>query len=104
VKRYEGLFILHNPTKEDGIKEVIDAIVNDMTTLGVQVENIQKMDRKAFARVADKKVSSGYYVNIIFQAKSSQAAELIDRMNHHDQVFRLICAETSRAAAEPAVA
>ena len=66
MKRYEGLFILNMAGKEEGIKETLDKISADITAAGGKVETVQKMDRKSFARVADKKHSAGFYANIIF--------------------------------------
>ncbi len=69
MKRYEGLFILNTAAKEEGIKEIIDHISNDITAAGGKVETVQKMDKRPFSRIADKKHTSGFYVNIIFEAE-----------------------------------
>ena len=66
MKRYEGLFILNTAGKEDGIKDALDKISADIAAVGGKVETVQKMDRKAYARVADKKHTAGFYANIIF--------------------------------------
>jgi ribosomal protein S6 len=68
VKKYEGLFILNTSGKEEGIKEAIDKISAEITAVGGNVETVQKMDKRPFARVANKKHSSGFYVNFIFSA------------------------------------
>jgi len=72
VKRYEGLFILNTAAKEEGIKDVIDKISTEITNVGGKVETVQKMDRKNFMRVADKKHTAGFYVNVIFSAVAEQ--------------------------------
>ena len=54
MKRYEGLFILNTAAKEEGIKDIIDAISAEITAAGGKVETVQKMDKRAFTRVADK--------------------------------------------------
>ena len=71
MKRYEGLFILETAGKEEGIKDTIDKISAEITSLGGKVETVQKMEKKSFIRVADKKHSAGYYVNIIFESQPS---------------------------------
>ena len=38
MKRYEGLFILETAAKEEGIKDAIDKISAEITTLGGKVE------------------------------------------------------------------
>ena len=55
MKRYEGLFILNTAGKEEGVKDALDKISADIVTAGGKVETVQKMERKGFARVADKK-------------------------------------------------
>jgi len=50
---YEGLFILKTSGKEEGIKETTDKVCAEITAAGGKVETVQKMDKRAFARVAD---------------------------------------------------
>jgi ribosomal protein S6 len=88
VKRYEGLFILNTAAKEEGIKDSIDKISAEITSLGGKVETVQKMDKKQFMRVADKKFTSGFYVNVIFQCPEAATAQLRHRMEMNDEVFR----------------
>jgi ribosomal protein S6 len=97
VRRYEGLFILKtsvlNPGKdgkEDGLKDAIDRIVAELQAAGAQIETVQKMDKKPFARVANRKFTSGYYVNIIFQGKPESIASLRNRFALNDDVFRVM--------------
>ncbi len=50
------------------MKDSIDKISTEITTAGGKVETVQKMDKKSFSRVADKKHNAGFYVNIIFES------------------------------------
>lgn len=90
MKKYEGLFILNTAGKEDGLKDVIDKITAEVASAGAKIETVQKMDKKNFVRVADKKFSSGFYVNMIFSAEPAAIA----KMNHHfalnADVFRVL--------------
>ncbi|MEP6664478.1 MAG: 30S ribosomal protein S6 [Verrucomicrobiota bacterium] len=90
MKRYEGLFILNTAAKEEGIKDVIDKISAEITSAGGKVETVQKMDKKTFTRVADRKHTSGFYVNVIFETKPASLAELRTRFNTSDDIFRVI--------------
>ncbi len=90
MKRYEGLFILETAGKEEGIKDVIDKISADITAAGGKVETVQKMDRKTFARVADKRHSAGFYVNVIFEAQPSVIEQLKHRFAGNPDVFRVL--------------
>ena len=88
MKRYEALVILHNPTHEDGIKAAIDHLTEDITSSGGRVETVQKMDRKPFVRVTDRKVTSGFYVNLIFEAPGSAIKTLLARFSSRAEVYR----------------
>jgi len=90
VKRYEGLFILETAGKEEGLKDTIDKISLDITTAGGKVETVQKMDKRNFMRVADKKHNAGFYVNIIFESEPSVLDQLKHRFAANEEVFRVL--------------
>ena len=90
MKRYEGLFILETAAKEEGIKDAIDKISADITALGGKVETVQKMDKKNYSRVADKKHSAGFYVNIIFEGQPALVDQLKHRFAANEDVFRVL--------------
>jgi ribosomal protein S6 len=100
MKRYEGLFILETAGKEEGIKDAIDKISSEITSAGGKVETVQKMDKKNFVRVADKKHNSGFYVNVIFESEPSVVSQLKQRFALNDEVFRVLF--TNAAAPAPA--
>ena len=90
MKRYEGLFIFETAAKEEGIKDTIDKISSEITSLGGKVETVQKMDKRAFSRVANKKHSSGFYVNVIFETEPSALDQLKHRLAMNEEVFRVL--------------
>ena len=90
MKRYEGLFIVDTAGKEETIKDTIDKISGDITSLGGKVETVQKMDKRAFARVANKRHSAGFYVNIIFELPPTAIDQLKHRFAMNDDVFRVM--------------
>jgi ribosomal protein S6 len=90
VKRYEGLFILNITGKEEGVKETLDKVSADITAAGGKVETVQKMDKKSFARVADKKFPSGFYANIIFNGTPAVVAQLQSKFALNEEVFRVL--------------
>jgi ribosomal protein S6 len=102
VKRYEGLFILDTAGKEETIKDTIDKISAEITSLGGKVETVQKMDKRSFMRVANKKYNSGFYVNVIFEILPSTIDQLKKRFAMNDDVFRVMFTEAS--ALKPAIA
>jgi ribosomal protein S6 len=90
MKRYEGLFILETAGKEEGIKDAIDKISAEITSAGGKVETVQKMDKKSFSRVADKKHSSGFYVNVIFESEPAVVNQLKKSFALNEEVFRVL--------------
>jgi small subunit ribosomal protein S6 len=102
MKRYEGLFVLNTSAKEEGIKEIIDHVSADITAAGGKIETVQKMDKRPFSRVADKKFTSGFYVNVIFEAPAPTIAQLNHRFGLSEDVFRVLFTEAPQVAAPKA--
>jgi len=90
VKRYEGLFILDTAGKEETIKDTIDKISAEITSAGAKVETVQKMEKRLFSRVANKKHSAGFYVNIIFESQPAVVEQLKHRFTMNSDVFRVM--------------
>jgi len=95
---------LNTAAKEEGIKDSIDKISAEITALGGKVETVQKMEKKNFMRVANKKHTAGFYLNIIFQCPESVTAQLRHRMAMNEDVFRTLVtvAPPPKAGAAPA--
>lgn len=103
MRKYEGLFILNLAGREDGLKDTIDRLSDEITKVGGKVETVQKMEKKAFTRVADKKVKEGYYVNFIFEAEPEVAVKLTNHFDLDEDVFRLMLTHApAMKAAQPA--
>ena len=90
MKRYEGLFILNLAGREEGIKDALDKISAEIETAGGKVETVQKMDKKNFARVADKRHGAGFYANVIFTGPSPIIAQLRNKFALNEEVFRVL--------------
>jgi ribosomal protein S6 len=90
VKRYEGLFILNLAGREEGVKDALDKISAEIESAGGKVETVQKMDKKNFARVADKKHNAGFYANVIFTGPSAIVAQLRTKFALNEEVFRVL--------------
>ena len=102
MKRYEGLFILNTTGKEEGIKESIDKISAEISAAGGKVETVQKMDKKAFTRIADKKFTSGFFVNVIFESAPTALTTLSNRFTLSEDVFRVLFTNAPTVAPAPA--
>ena len=90
MKRYEGLFILNTAGKEESVKDALDKISADIAIAGGKVETVQKMDKKSFARIADKKFTSGFYANIIFNGTPALVEQLQSKFALNEEVFRVL--------------
>ena len=88
MKRYEGLFILNTQGKEEALQETIDKISSEISSAGGKVETVQKMERKNFTRVADKKHSTGFYVNVIFSVAPAAIAQFRSKFALNEEIFR----------------
>ena len=100
MKRYEGLFILNSAGKEETLKDSIDKLSTEITSAGGKVETVQKMDKRNFSRVANKKHSSGFYVNIIFESLPAALPQLQSRFALDEEVFRVLFTEALVPKAE----
>jgi len=94
MKRYEGLFILNLSGKEEGVKDALDKISTDIVAAGGKLETVQKMEKKAFSRIADKKHSAGFYANIIFAGTPSIIKQLHTKFSLNEEVFRVLFTES----------
>jgi ribosomal protein S6 len=94
MKRYEGLFILNTAGKEEGVKDTLDKVEAEIVAAGGKVETVQKMERKNFARIADKKHSAGFYANVIFNGTPSVIAQLNSKFALNADVFRVLFTES----------
>ena len=90
MNKYEGLFILNTQGKEEGVKDALDKISAEITAVGGKIETVQKMERKPFARIADKRHTSGFYANVIFDATPAVVAQLQGKFKLNTEVFRVL--------------
>ena len=90
MKRYEGLFILNTAGKEESVKDALDKISAEIEAAGGKVETVQKMDKKSFARIADKKHNAGFYANVIFTGSSVIISQLRTKFALNEEVFRVL--------------
>jgi ribosomal protein S6 len=81
---------LETAGKEESVKDAIDKISAEITSAGGKVETVQKMDKRTFSRVADKKHGSGFYVNVIFEGEPTAVEQLKHRFKLNSEVFRVL--------------
>ena len=93
MKRYEGLFILNTAGTEKGADDMLDKISAEISAAGGKVETVQKMERKNFARVANKKHNAGFYANVILAGTPSIVAQLRTKFALNEEIFRVLFTE-----------
>jgi small subunit ribosomal protein S6 len=74
-RRYEILLVLNTKGKEESANDLIDSIEKQIKTAKVEVEQIQRLEKRTFA-YPSKKRTAGFYVNYIVDATPGQIDEL----------------------------
>jgi small subunit ribosomal protein S6 len=103
MKNYDGLFILNIQGKDEGLKEAIDMIEKEITTVGGKVTGTQKMDRKKFERESGD-LDSGFYVNVQFSVAPEKLEALRSKLALSDVVYRQFYLKQEAAAPAAAAA
>ncbi len=86
--------------KEEGLKDVTDRVEADVIAAGGKIEAVQKMEKKVFARVTDRKLQGGHYVNFVFEASPKVIATLGDKFRHSDDIYRCFFSEAPKPVAK----
>ena len=89
MKQYEGLFILDTQDSAEGVDAIIKALGELIDSSGGKVLNEQKMDRRSFARVANKKISGGFFLNLVFEMEPGGLKEFSAALRKRPEVFRV---------------
>jgi len=107
VRRYEALFILDTAGSSDDPTKLIESVKKYITKAGGKVEAEQKLDKRPFARVADKKHTAGYYVNLIFNCDPKALPAMEEAFAESAVVFRVqitrACASATSSESEGAL-
>ena len=89
MRHYEGLFILDTVGTTESADDIIKAIGELITKGGGKVTGEQKLDRRGFARIADKKHSGGFYVSMMFDMEPEALREFKTTMGKRGDIFRV---------------
>jgi small subunit ribosomal protein S6 len=85
--RYEALLVLNTQGKDDTVKDVVDRLESEFQKEGAEIEQVQKMDKRAFAYVAGE-LDAGHYVNFIFHADPQLIVKLRAKFKLDPEVYR----------------
>ena len=85
--RYEGLLILNVKGNDEGAKEVLERLEADFKKDGALIEQVQKMGHRHFT-YAPGDLTSGFYVNFVFQAEPSFIHRMQAKLKLDEHVYR----------------
>ncbi|MCD6339780.1 MAG: 30S ribosomal protein S6 [Verrucomicrobia bacterium] len=103
VREYEALFILDVIGKDYGPSAIIERVAADLKKLGATVKDMQKMEKRPFARVTNKRRPSGYYVAFRLSGPPDLPEKIRRRYVLDEDVYRvMITRPPKKKAAEKA--
>src|SRR5579862_409875 len=85
--RYEGLLVLNTKGNDDNVREIIERLEGEFKKEGAEVDQVQKMEKRAFTYVAGP-LDSGFFVNFIFHAEPKQLDKLRSKLKLDQDVYR----------------
>lgn len=88
LRNYRATFILDNRGKEDSIEQMIGEVKNEITGLQGEISQVNDLGKRDFARVTDRKMTGGFYVQIDFRAPAGVTTQLHDRLRLNHNVYR----------------
>jgi small subunit ribosomal protein S6 len=85
TNRYEILLALNSAGKEETNKDLIERLETAMTSEGVQIEQVQRLERREFAYPHDK-LKGAYFVNFVVNAAATAVAKVRTRLALDEEV------------------
>ena len=88
MKRYDGLFIIDTAGQSDSVDEHITKLNGLINEAGGKVTNEQKIGRRGFVRIANKRHKGGFYVSLQFEMEGSALEGLRKELDKRSEFFR----------------
>ena len=88
MKRYDGLFIIDTAGQADSVDEHITKLNGLISEAGGKVTNEQKIGRRGFVRIANKRHKGGFYINLQFEMEGSALEGLRKELAKRPEFFR----------------
>jgi small subunit ribosomal protein S6 len=85
--KYEALLVLNTKGNEEGASKLIERLEGEFKKEGADVEQVQRLERKAFSYVAGP-LDSGYFVNFVFTAEPTLIEKLKAKFKLDADVYR----------------
>lgn len=74
-RRYEVLLVLNTKGLEESANDIIEALEKQIKAAGVEIEQVQRLEKRHFAYTSHKQ-TSGFYVNFIVEGTPEQISGL----------------------------
>ncbi len=87
-RNYRATFILDNRGQEASIEQIVDGVKKVIAEVQGEVIAVDPIGKKDFARVTDKKMTSGHYVQITFAGPPDAPAHLREKLRLNQSVYR----------------
>jgi len=83
--RYEILLALNVAGKEETNKDLVERLEKLLASEGVEVEQVQRLERREFAYPHDK-LKSAYFVNYVVNAPAAAIAKIRTKLTLDEEV------------------
>ncbi|MBC8326757.1 MAG: 30S ribosomal protein S6 [Verrucomicrobia subdivision 3 bacterium] len=100
MKRYDGLFIIDTTGQSDSVDEHITKLNGLISEAGGKVTNEQKIGRRGFVRIANKRHKGGFYVNLQFELEGGALEGLRKELDKRPEFFRAQITRSTGATLE----
>jgi small subunit ribosomal protein S6 len=85
-RKYQGVIVLDVSGKEDSVEDLIGQVGSEIESEGGRLEQIDQLGKKDFA-YNPRHLSSGFYVNYMFEAEPDKIEKLRARLQLNDLVY-----------------
>jgi small subunit ribosomal protein S6 len=89
-RNYRATFILDNRGKEDSVDSIIEGVKKEISAVHGEVQAVENLGRRDFARKTDAQFPGGVYVQMSFTAPAGAATQLHERLRLNDNVYRAL--------------
>ena len=66
----------------------MDGVSSAITEAGGKIASVEPMDTRSFARVANRRIKSGYYFSMVFEIGGEGLRKVQDSLRENRHVFR----------------
>ncbi|MDR1401773.1 MAG: 30S ribosomal protein S6 [Puniceicoccales bacterium] len=90
LRRYTASFIFDMRGCTSTVDAIVEKLSGIISSLGGQTSSIKNLGQKNFERVANRKFSSGIYIQISFEGKSNIVSEMKSKLRLDNTINRIL--------------